>query len=168
MVPCHVKAGRVACLLLLMTMCLLNGPEKAGGVCLTIPEQAQRHHRHHPHQQLSASRQENPSQQATLRNMYAVKEKNASFGPGSRDAALSSSKVLKLYWNRITDLTYVLAIVLIIESEFAGVYQLAGICRLTDVSHGVQKLLRIIMWSHKTLVNLSHMTLRALKFNRWL
>ena len=68
----------------------------------------------------------------------------------------------------ITDLTYILAIVLFIESELAGVYQLAGICRLTVVSHGVQILLRIIMWSHKTLVILSHRTLRALKFNRWL
>ena len=59
-----------------------------------------------------------------------------------------------------TDLTYVLTIVLTIESEIAEVYQLAGICRLTDVSHWVQVLLHITMWSHKTLINLPHWILR--------
>ena len=43
----------------------------------------------------------------------------------------------------------------------------AGICILTDVSHGVQILLRIIMWYYKTLINFLHRTLRALKFS-WL
>ena len=176
MVFCTAKAGKKVLLLPLMTSVVLTGLDKAGRVSLPTPAPAQRQRHQTPDLPQRGSQRKPPTQTSiytSVATSVIVLDVRLilcviSFGPGSRDAALSSSKILKLHWKRTIDLTYVLIIVLMIESELAEVYQLAGICRLTDVRHRVQILLRMSMWSHKTVINLPHRTLRAFQFNRWL
>ena len=85
------KAGKMVLLVLLITMCVLTGLEKAGVVSLTIPEPAQRHRHHQPEMPMRGNKR-NPS--ALKHNKLPICRRSTS-GPiqmelYTRDARLTS------------------------------------------------------------------------------